>query len=551
MTESHGLSKGEHGMRADPSAEPTSEQDVRAAAVRGRPWWHSRAGIGLGLVSVIYAGVVALHWNTGYIDFGDGNYLYISQRLAEGATLYRDILAPQPPLHLLLGMILAKAAGVLGLPTLFVVRAASLVLHVLMAWLSSALGAVTWRLSGERGSPSLAGALAGTIYLLFPLGFWWSQGYQSEPLEIIFLYGALWLLLSGNGLWSAALAGAGAALAALTNMTAAPYALFFLLYLAVRERRRALAYGATLVGLWGSVTVAMELATGAYLENVILNQVGSFPRKEFLPPGENVLTYAWRKILSEGRDVLALEGGWIVLALVGVAIFCRKARCVAKGELATWSALALMLSIVYVSKGGTMDYIFTIGEPAVAAFAALSVVWVLERAPTNRLSLSWSNTLPLAFGAALACLAIVVVAPGLGHISRTLWQETYELDEYRTRQVVDLIRQHSRDGEEILAPPFYAFLAGRKIVEDYSEIFLWTLKYFNERQDRVRGRGVATVERIAQALEEKRVAFVALDLDQTGRIPEIRSALERHYEPLRSKEFRTLNTRLMFYKPRE
>ena len=33
--------------------------------------------------------------NEGYIDFGDGNYMYISWRMSEGAMLYRDILSPQ------------------------------------------------------------------------------------------------------------------------------------------------------------------------------------------------------------------------------------------------------------------------------------------------------------------------------------------------------------------------------------------------------------------------------------------------------------------------
>ena len=101
-----------------------------------------------------------------------------------------------------------------------------------------------------------------------------------------------------------------------------------------------------------------------------------------------------------------------------------------------------------------------------------------------------------------------------------------------------------------MSPPYYAFLAQRRIAEDYSEIFLWSLKYHNEKLDGIRGRGVETVERIARLLNEKKIAFVVLDLDQTGRIPEIREALDRNYIPVRQDELRTLNTRLMFYEPK-
>jgi len=210
-----------------------------------------------------------------------------------------------------------------------------------------------------------------------------------------------------------------------------------------------------------------------------------------------------------------------------------------------------MLSIVYVSKGGTMDYIFTIGEPAVAVLAGLVLADLTARLECFRAVPLRRHTGLLAWGAALGAMGVAVWGPGAGFIMRTLGQQTYELDEYRTLQVVDLIRQNTRPDDLVLTPPFYAFLADRKIVEDYSEIFLWTLKYYNEKQDGVRGRGIETVERIAQALEKKAVRFVALDMDQTARIPEIRSAIERNYQPLRQNEFRTLNTRLMFYVPRE
>ncbi|MCX7626541.1 MAG: hypothetical protein N2Z21_10100 [Candidatus Sumerlaeaceae bacterium] len=244
-----------------------------------------------------------------------------------------------------------------------------------------------------------------------------------------------------------------------------------------------------------------------------------------------------------------------MLALVGLYLFLMKGRHTWPVELVGWGSLGFMASVVYVSKGGTMDYIFTIGEPAMAAFAALAVTsivgWKRQEEESEGTKPHGPSTIPLLRLFIAIAATTVVCGPGIGFIWRTLKQETYELDEYRTRQVVELIRQHTGENDEILAPPFYAFLAKRRIICDYSEIFLWTLKYYNERQDKVRGAGVVTVERIANALREKKVKFVALDLDQTGKIPEIREAIANTYEQLRQSEFRTLNTRLMFFIPRD
>jgi hypothetical protein len=65
---------------------------------------------------VLYAALVVTHWGEDYIDFGDGNYLYISSRIADGMVLYRDIMAPQPPCHLYLGALLIKIGRLIGHP---------------------------------------------------------------------------------------------------------------------------------------------------------------------------------------------------------------------------------------------------------------------------------------------------------------------------------------------------------------------------------------------------------------------------------------------------
>ena len=58
--------------------------------------------------------VVISTWGWTYWDFGDGNYLYVGRRINEGLVPYRDILAPQPPLHLLLSAISQRVGGWIG-----------------------------------------------------------------------------------------------------------------------------------------------------------------------------------------------------------------------------------------------------------------------------------------------------------------------------------------------------------------------------------------------------------------------------------------------------
>ena len=60
-------------------------------------------------------------------------------------------------------------------------------------------------------------------------------------------------------------------------------------------------------------------------------------------------------------------------SLLGLALYNRLDTRPER-EYLVWYSLALLLSALYVSKGGTGDYIFTIGEPAVALFAAYFLV---------------------------------------------------------------------------------------------------------------------------------------------------------------------------------
>jgi hypothetical protein len=510
----------------------------------------------LTLIGVAYAIPVALGWNLGHFDFGDGNYMYISARIAAGDMLYRDILAPQPPVHLLLGaLIQVLGASVLDEP-LYAFRAYSLVLHLVTMVL---IHRTTLRLlnpdpvNHPQGTEEFlaryrpAGVLAALVYMVLPLGFWWTQSYQSEPTEMLLMVAGFHQMLSHRP-GRMPLAGVLFGLAVLTNMTAAPYALFTAGYLGVRHFRR-LFWPFTLalvVVVFGTVIIG-EVVTGAYLENVILNQVGSFPR-------ENPVEYAIGKILNQGAKVSRLQAGWLTIGIIGLLIHVRTGPRLTREIACTLSFFALC-SIIYTAKGGTMDYIFTIGEPFLSMFAGIALhrgIRMFVGGTCRRCRRSGlGDTTDWVTPAATAMLATWIFLPGLAWMLQVQRQEAYELPERDTLRLVATIKRLAPQPDDlVLAPPHYAYLARRRIVENYSETYLWMLKYHNERQERKPGRGVATALSIAQHLRERKIAAVVFDDGQTGTIPEIRHALHAHYVP-EGEPIRTLNRTLQVWRPRE
>ncbi len=169
-------------------------------------------------------------------------------------------------------------------------------------------------------------------------------------------------------------AGIFATLAAMTNLTAAPFLLILIVYMwCVAPKRAAWMAGPSIV-LAGIITAAMEIYTGGYfLNNVVFNQVGTYP--------PNLLEYAiLKKLLPESNSVFLLEGAFVIFGLVGLARFVKESPLmpVARGGLA-WFFVGTLGSILYVTKGGTMDYIFSLSEPAVAILAAGELAAWLRR----------------------------------------------------------------------------------------------------------------------------------------------------------------------------
>lgn len=512
----------------------------------------------LALIAVAYSVAVVGHWNKGYLDFGDGNYMYISWRLSEGAVLYRDILAPQPPLHLYLGAAISWLGDRLLPHPLWGFRTFSLLLHIatmVLVWITAR---ALYPVSPSRRWSMAVPLVAAAVYMLQPIGFWWTLGYQSQPL-LIFLLLAMFCCVLKNTPRLSVLGGLAGGLALLTNMTTAPYVAFTVGWMLLRRFKGGVVFALCAITPPLLVITAMQAHTGHYISNVFQNQAGAFPRAEVLAQsGDTIGGYVTRKLVTEGGDVLRLQGTWVALAAVGMLLFVARRRKNrqseagdSRAEYALFYSFFSLCSIMYVAKGGTVDYVFSLAEPYVAIFAAPVIVGVWRlgvRGWADGPSLR--NLTPLALPLVGAALLLAVIWPGLHFISLTLRQQTYELDEAGTMRVVAMIRQRTKPDDLIIAPPHFAFMAQRRIVNDYSEHFLWRIKYMNERLDDERGPAVETVEQMANALNQKKLPFLVMDMNQTATLPEIRQALENNYEPLLREPLQMLNTPIQFYEPR-
>lgn len=451
-------------------------------------WSRRRATVALLLLGVVVLTVGIATLNEGYIDFGDGNYLYISWRLSEGALLYRDILSPQPPLHLHLGAALIWLGDHLG-NALLTVRFALVLIQLLTGWLIYRL-ARRWEFG--RGTA----VLGCVIWWLCPIGYRWGIGWQSENIEIpLMLASQLFLLRRDRvSLFISGLLGAGALLC---NMTAAPYVLWTGLIALWLRRQWGLLYWAGLIGGWGCVALFFEKITGAFFANVIANQVVTYP-KDY---EGGLMAYFRDKLVSEGGNVLRVEGVFVALAIVGLIVGGWRARrrwldpvTVHRGIF----SLGGLLSITYVTKGGTVDYIFCIGEPFVGIWAAFALVELVnwKRAESTR--------------RALLALAVVIFGAGVYQtmpvMRRYLNQSAYEWSEDRMAFVNSEILAHSGPDDLILAPPQFAFQTRRHLVEDLSSTYLWYTKWRIGDEE-----GLAMMDRVGEAIRRGDVAVIALN----------------------------------------
>ncbi len=493
------------------------------------------------LVGTAYFAVGLLTLSPAYVDFGDGNYLYLSKRISEGVRVYRDMVSPQPPLHLFCGAALVRLGQLLG-SEIYTVRVFLLLWHLATMGM---VAAVAWRLFKRP----MVVFVSGLIFLFLPIGFWWSRGYQSENWLILWLTWAFFLLLPAGGQDDSpgketkrlVLAGLLSMLAVYTNMTALPYVLLFLVFVPLRFGKRSLAFLSPFFLVGAAVFLVMLIySEGTYIENVWSNQIGTYPK-------ENTLQYFAEKLSGQGVKILYLEGPMILLALLGLARYMRSTEVPAR-MFVTWYSLFCFGSILFVTKGGTMDYIFSLAEPVLSVFAAWFLCDLIHELGLFRKGF-WTQKANLVPALVLfPTILTVLTFPALRFEAQTLAEETYENNTEGVLGVMNFIEQHSKPGELVLMPAYYAYLSGRRLPYDCSSSYMWFMRWFNADRDGARDAKVERLlETVTGALRRKEIRIVFLHKRQFGVITPIRQAVEEHYRPV--SRLQTLNEDLEIFLP--
>jgi len=430
---------------------------------------------------------------TSYIDNGDGYYLYAARRVAQGVTLYRDVMGTQPPVVYLLG----AAAFKLGAP-LQGIRLLSAAMRVLAT-------ALVYLLSRRLFDSKPAAALAALLYTLLPIGLVWDRSFDvNPPLTLVALLAAL--ALSYDTRRMARASGLLAALALFTKDLYLPLLAVTLVYLIMRRRRLLAPY---LQGLLGGLV----LLGGA----LVVYAGPDGPRDAFLGQDGSPFNPAW--FVAAVAYVAASEGGIVLVALAGAVIgrYARRRiltpRAPGGSGYAPWLLVGSAAVLLATLKEGTAGPVFQLAEPAVALLAAYGALWAWRRRATK-------PVMPGALALPAVLLLSVVSIVGADRAALA-WGNSGEV-----ARVVALTRERAHRGAVIVAPPYYALLTGTHLPGDAADTYIVARRV-------ARGDGAATawVRQVVAGIDARRYPVVLVDL-RLAAIAPLMAALQRTYRPL-------------------
>lgn len=422
--------------------------------------------------------------NEKYVDFGDGNYLYISWRVMLGELLYSDLPSPQPPLLLFLGSILM---GLGGGEDIFI-RLWQVIQHALTACCIVAIG---HRIFAQN----IIAYLAGAIYLFLPEGVWWSAGYQSEPLLILLQSLNLLLFLTaarekqaGKILYASAVI---SALCCYVNMTALPYVLlqWFFVWLHFRPMLKGYALSFLTPAIL-MLTFMLWYSNGQYIDHVFFRQVGTYPTESM----QGTFSYFISKLVTDGGDILHWEGGFVFASMAGILLFAgdESTKTFRAKPYIIWWAIFSLGSIIFVTKGGTVEYIFTIGEPAVALFASFFIcTFFMATSVPAPFGSGFQPPIQLGKWVLLICLvvpALVMKPLLLNYYTFSNSPVVFELSHDEMLDIQRVIQSKADEDDEILAPPYFAYHAKRKLAGNMSSLFILLHAYYTEWEQLIKDR---------------------------------------------------------------
>jgi len=448
----------------------------------------SRCDLTFACLSFLIYILMLLTTDQRHLEFGDGNYLYIAWRFANGAALYKDMLVPQPPLLFVVGAALTLAGGQLQLFRLF-----NIVLTILT-------GVVVYKTSAMIFRSAAVGLTSGVIYHVLPIHLYWGRGFEADPLMSVFLVLTLYLLVRGEKR-NLVIASLTSLCASLTKFTFLPVLAFILFYFSVVDRR-GIRHFALLAVVWHSIAfLALHICSEGWFTWSVLVAQSRAPYYDS----------STVEIFLDGIQlILFREGGLLAMAFLGGLMATKKAEN--RHDLLFGVTLASCLQIVLTLRQGTYFYLFTSVEPFVAILSGYALVRLVQNYAT------WESRVQarqpsLAQVRSLALIALMMGSLLFVPMRILLFDQFLNFrlinnwsNAYTVQMVAQQIERYTTDKDEILSPPYFAFLTHRKLVNDFSETWLWLVNYRSGDQ-----KATIMIDSIVRRTNEKSVNIVIMD----------------------------------------
>ncbi len=452
---------------------------------RRRVCWALASGIFL-LLAVLYGIAMWRIYSTQQTDVGS-DYAYASWRMSRGAMLYRDVLGQQTPLLYVLGAVVYR---VWSRPDAFLAIALAVRIITVVG---------VWLLARASGFGAVFAAVAVIMYMLLPMGFLFDVRF--EPNILITCGGVLCTLtLTRLSSRRALLAGAGCAVFVLAKLTFAPLALALGAYLLFTRRSLARPFILAAVGtLLTATLVGYGVIGPAYIDGAYLAHAGS--------------TLSAPNFVMSLRYVCNVEGMTALAALAGALLALRQ-----KGPrrlLAFYLVGGLMTLGATISAGSLAPEMLA-AEPAIALCAALAVRDAL---------LAWrqGRTARPVYARVAPFMVAVLVAGQFLEARDDMQAVASARPSLGLNCAARLLERAASTGLPVIAPPYAAFLAQRRLVVGLSDTFNWTIRV--RRGDSVARAQVGVV---VDLLRHRRVSVVMMD-DDHPLPPRVTAAIGAYY----------------------
>ncbi|MCL4374991.1 hypothetical protein M1523_03990 [Patescibacteria group bacterium] len=441
-------------------------------------------------ILVVFTFIYLLQIRATYIDYNENHYLYIAWRLLNGEIPYRDFLVPHPPVLYIVGFLLLRLYD-----SVFTVRVFLLAIFIVGAHLFYLL---TLRIFKKK---SLA-TTSLLLYFILPISLMvWKTFIQESLLRLVGLMILLMIVpVKRLDEKKVTLVAVLSVVGIFTKYSFVPFVIMMAVLLWLVNKRYLFRYG----------LITLSLSVGL----VLLLQLGT--RGNFLYDTVIIRKYIHLKPIIKTSQLIAYMiityGLLYLINLISIV----KYRINRNLDLFICSLVPLLYApfLLILLVDGTYGYIVYPIEPLIL----LIPVYLFDRffvAKAEKLDL---------FSYLILILSSTVLIYYVQCFIFVLPMVTTDVYRNYNERVKTLVNRYAKDTDEILSTPHINnYLLNKKILNNFSETFLWSYEY-NYGEKRAQG----TINSTIDAINARALPLIVLD-ENLEKILPLFNAVKRSY----------------------